>query len=371
MRFLAILLIMLLGTGILSAGTPAQAEAVRQAYESKLEAWKIRVQLAKTPAERQELADEAPDPKRAAAEMWSVIGGTLPGGEGPGGVGALDQAWAIEPMAWFLQIARQLVQVGEDGIARPVAAKEMSTVRQAVERYHLKSPKLASMCMALVACGDPESQALLRKIEKQNPNKEMRGVAALGVAMAAKGIGDDPKVMRERLTMLRKAIIGAADVEVNGTTVAELAEEELYIIMNLSKGVVAPDLEGVNSNGAPMKLSDFAGKVVVLVFWNSGGEGPNAILEMVRAMRADERFAGQAFEVVGVNSDPVSTLKKLQLDHRIDWPNFSDPENRLGKEYRVGGWPLAYVLGPDRKVHYVGNMGTFAELTAYAVLTGD
>jgi len=361
----------MLGTAVLSAGTPQQAQAVRQAYESKLEAWKLRMQLAKTQAAREELAAEAPDPKKAARDMWSVIGGSMPGEKDGGGIGALDKEWAIEPMAWFLQVARQLAQVGADGIARPLAAGEMTTVRRAVEAYHLKSAKLAPMCMALVACGDPDSQALLRKIEKTNPSKEVSGVAALGIAMTAKGIGDDAKVMRERLTMLRKAIVDAADVEINGTTVAELAEEELYIIMNLSKGVVAPDLVGVNSNGAPMKLSDFAGKVLILLFWNSGGDGPDAILEMVRAIREDERFAGKAFEVVGVNSDPPQVLKKLQTEHRIDWPNFSDPQNRLGKEYRVGGWPLAYVLGPDRQIHYVGNMGTFVELTAYAVLTGD
>lgn len=339
------------------AGTPEQAAAVRTAYESAVEAWQLKVQLAKTPAERQALVAEAPDAVGAAKRMWSVIGDEL------------DREWSLDPAAWFLRVAVTLVERGEDGLPRAMMAAEIQKVREAVERRHLRSAKLAPMCMALVACGDQPSLVLLRKIERENPDKEVSGVAALGLAMLSKNLGDDPKAMRQRLTMLRKAIIDAADVEIEGVSVAQLAQDELYIIMNLSKGMVAPDLEGVGSDGQPMHLSDYAGNVLVLLFWNSAAGGEKAVIGMVDAMRADERFKGRNFEVVGVNNDSPATLKELQETYQIGWPNFSDPENRLAKEYRVGSRPLAYVLGPDRKIHYVGNLGTFVELTAAAVLS--
>jgi hypothetical protein len=37
-------------------------------------------------------------------------------------------------------------------------------------------------------------------------------------------------------------------------------------------------------------------------------------------------------------------------------------------EYRVGSWPLAYVLDGERKIHYAGAPGSFVELTAEALL---
>ncbi|MFC7335795.1 peroxiredoxin family protein [Haloferula chungangensis] len=346
---------------VASAGTPQQAAAVRAGYERSVEAWQLKMKLAKTEQERKELAQNGPDQAVAAKRLWEEIKNDL------------DKEWVLEPAAWFLRIANPLASIGDDGIRRPMMAEEINAVRDAVSRSHIMSAKLAPMCMALVACGDNQSMNLLRRIEKENPDKTVRGVAALGIAMLDKNLGDDARVMAERLTMLRKAIIDAADVVVDGSSVAEMAEDELYIIMKLSKGRVAPDLVGVGSGGQPMSLSDYSGKVVLLVFWNSGGEGPDAVIDMLRAVRADERFSGKPFEVVGVNSDPKDVLRKLEMrgSNPVDWPNFSDPGNKLGHEFRVGSWPLAYVLDGERKIHYFGALGPFAELTAAAVLEGE
>jgi peroxiredoxin len=360
MRILLSLPILLVCLSLaVSGGTPQQAASVRSNFERSSEAWQLSMKLAKTDVERRHLMEKRPDKVAAAKEMWTVINGDL------------DKDWVVEPAAWFLRLAKPLAEIGDDGIQRPLFAEEVLEVQTAVGKYHIKSGKLAPMCMALVACGDNQSMVLLRQIEKENPDKKVRGVAALGVAMLDKNLGDDPRVMSERLSMLRKAIIDSADVVIEGSSVAEMAEDELYIIMKLSKGRVAPDLVGVDSGGRAMSLSDFSGKVVLLLFWNSGNGSPDAIIEMVRAIRADERFAGKSFEVVGVNNDSREALRDMQQQKNVDWPNFSDPENLLGKEYRVGNWPLAYVLDGERKIHYFGAMGTFAELTAAAVLEGE
>ncbi|GAA5481803.1 thiol-disulfide oxidoreductase ResA [Haloferula sargassicola] len=336
------------------AGSPQQAASVRTAYEKSMEAYGLKLKLAKTTEDRE--AIERPSPKEAAGRMWTVIRGDL------------AQEWAIEPAAWFMRLAAPLIEVDEVGVAKPLFRDEIATVEAAVAQNHVKSPNLAPMCMALVAAGDQQALNLLRRIQKENPDKKVAGTAALGVAMVAKGLGDEGHVMRERLTMLRRAIIDAADVKLDQTTVAKLADEELYIIMNLSKGTKAPDLDGVDSGGRPMKLSDFEGKVVMLVFWNTKLGGESELLKWVSALRRDARFKDQPFEVVGVNSDPRETLRQMQAEGRVDWPNFSDPNNELGKVYRVGSWPLAYVLGGERTIHYVGAVGTFAEVTADAVL---
>ena len=116
-----------------------------------------------------------------------------------------------------------------------------------------------------------------------------------------------------------------------------------------------------------MKLSNDAGKVVVLLFWNSGVAEASRILEMAAAM--SKKFAGKPFAVIGVNNDPTSTLRDMckQAD-LVTFPNFSDPQNRLAHEYRVGTWPLAYVLDGERKIHYAGPPGSFVDITVTGLL---
>lgn len=354
MRLIAALLL-ILPTAM--AGTPSQAEAVRTAFEKSAEALEIRLKLAKTDAERRKVLEQRPDALVAARRMWTVIGGSL------------DKEWAMDPAGWFLRVVGPLTEEGPQGQPVPAMRDEVAKIRDAVAKYHLSSKALPSLCMGLVACGGMDELKLLRRITERNPDKEVAGVAALGVAMLAKAAADDPRIMRERLSMLRRAIIDAADVTIDGVSVAEMAEEELYIIMNLSKGAVAPELDGVDSGGRPMKLSQYAGKVRLVIFWESYGDQANGLIEWVGALRRDERFAGKEFEVIGVHTGPNSELRKVQSSGKVEWPNFSDVDGKLAKAYRIGMRPTAYVLGPDRKIHFIGATGTFAELTAAAILS--
>ena len=172
--------------------------------------------------------------------------------------------------------------------------------------------------------------------------------------------------MRKRLTYLRKAIIQSSEVDLDGTSVAKLAEDELYIIRFLTKGRVAPDLVGVDSANRPLSLEANKGKVIYLLFWNSKVPEAKRVIDITTATA--KKFKGRPFTVIGVNSDPVETLRDLQADNTVTWTNFSDAGNQLAKEYRINTLPLVYILDTDRKIQYVGLPGSFAELTAEALL---
>jgi peroxiredoxin len=355
MRISRIILAGLLAGGLsASAGTPQQADAIRRSYEADFKAWVLKLHLAASDAERRSLAAKRPDAAAAVKRMWTVIEPNL------------AEAWTIEPAAWLLRNSAGLVDRGS-AVPKPLMAEAGVAIRAAVEKHHLAAKNLAPMCLALVSANDPGCLPLLEKIESGNPDRKVQGVAALGIAMLLKDLSDEPEVMRRRLTMLKKAIIESSEVEVNGVTVAKLAEDELYIIRFLSKGREAPDLVGTDSGGRPMRLSSFAGKTVVLLFWRSEEIGTEELCDLVKSMR--ERLAGQPFEIVGVNRDPRETLWNLQKSGLVNWPNFSDPDGKLTAEFRVGTWPLAYVLDGSRKIHYVGPMGSFVELTAAAVMS--
>ncbi|HVJ44968.1 MAG TPA: redoxin domain-containing protein, partial [Luteolibacter sp.] len=151
-----------------------------------------------------------------------------------------------------------------------------------------------------------------------------------------------------------------------GIPVSKIADDELYIIRYLTKGRVAPDLNGTDSGNRPLNLSQHQGKIIVLVFWNSGTSDAIRLVEFANSL--DEKYRERNVVVIGVNNDPTEKLRTFQADGTVKFPNFSDPENKLSAEYRVGTWPLAYVLDPERKIAFSGPPGTFTEFAVEALL---
>lgn len=351
------LLSILVATGCLTAAASATepgAALVQKEYQVSMEKWTLEVKLANSAANRQEIMNKRPDPYAYARRMWKEIAPSL------------KEEWTLEPAAWFLRLTSGLMTQNPDGGTSPTFAKETDAIHAAIDTYHIGSNKLSPICLALASRSDPKVLSILAKIESTNPDKKVQGVAALAGATVLKSLGDNPDLMKKRLNLIRKAIIQSADVEVNGTTVAKLADDELYIIKFLTKGRVAPDLQGFDSGKRPIRLSDHKGKVIVLMFWNSTLFDIDRLLEFSTSL--EEKFRGRPFVLIGVNNDPVDKLRELEANG-VHWQNLSDPDNKLAAEYRVGTWPLAYVLDGERKVQYAGQPGSFIELTAEALLS--
>ena len=80
---------------------------------------------------------------------------------------------------------------------------------------------------------------------------------------------DRAKGMAEAEALLVRTTKDYGDVKLlDGQTVAEKAEPELFGLRHLSVGSVAPDIEGQDQDGVEFKPSDYRGKVVLLDFWS-------------------------------------------------------------------------------------------------------
>lgn len=335
--------------------TSAEAQRIMLTWETTFENWSLEMRAAATPQAHAAVLAKRPDRLGQARRMWQVIGP------------ALNQEWAIEPAAWFLRITQGLMEPGPDGSSKAAFTAEIQQVIQAVETHHLMSSKLMPMCMALAASGNPRALPILEKIQTTNPNTRIQGVAAMATAVVLKSLGEDPELMRKRLKCLRKAIIDSSDVDLGGITVAKLAEDELYIIRHLTKGRVAPELDGMDSASRPIKLSGEAGRIVMLLFWSSAMNEADHVYEMTNAVR--KRFEGRPVTVLGVNLDPLAKLRSLEADQTVTWRSISDSTGKLASTYRVNAVPLVYVLDGERRIHYSGMPGSFAELTIEALLS--
>ena len=151
-------------------------------------------------------------------------------------------------------------------------------------------------------------------------------------------------------------------------SVADLAEDELYIIQHLSKGRVAPDLAGRDVAGIPMKLSDFRGQVVVLVFWSAGMRDAERSVEMLQNLRKET--AGREVEILGVTTDQPAVLRQLKANGTIPWRNFADDEGTITRQFRVRTRPLVYVLDREGVIQFIGFPGAFVDLAVEALLAG-
>ena len=354
---LALIPLLLAAVCPMLSASPAEATRIRKTWDLRQETWELELKAAATPEAKAKVLAARPDVTQSARDMWQAIGSSL------------GEEWTIEPAAWFLRATPGLLTTNPDGTTSPAFADEIDAVRKAVETKLFKSPKLGPMCMALVTNQDPRSLSILEKIIAENPDPKVQGVASLAAAMVLKSLGDDTEIMKKRLSNLRTAIIKSAEVDLGGTTVADLAKDEIYIISHLTKGRTAPDLSGVDSGGRPIRLSDFKGKVVYLLFWSSNMLEAQRVAEITG--ETARKFEGRPFVIVGVNQDNLETLRSLEADQTVTWRSFSDLSGELAKTYRVASLPLVYILDGERKIHYSGTPGTFAELTAEALLAEE
>jgi cytochrome c biogenesis protein CcmG/thiol:disulfide interchange protein DsbE len=98
--------------------------------------------------------------------------------------------------------------------------------------------------------------------------------------------------------------------------------------------------------GAPVTLSSYRGKVVVLNFWASWcppckGEAP------VLA-RWQPRLKARNGTIVGVDVlDVTSDAERFVTDHKLDFPHLRDQDGSRLKSFEVVGYPETIVL--DRK----------------------
>ena len=166
-------------------------------------------------------------------------------------------------------------------------------------RDHIESEKLGEACRRVHYNFHKEGEMFLRTVLEKSPHREVQGVACLRLAqflpnrldrldllVAQPELArryedlyskeyletlrrqDRGKVLREAESLYERAIEKYSDVKLPyDVTVGDQARTELFEIRYLAIGKEAPEIEGVDQEGQPLKLSDYRGKVVLLYFW--------------------------------------------------------------------------------------------------------
>ena len=144
-------------------------------------------------------------------------------------------------------------------------------------------------------------------------------------------------------------------------TLGMIAEGHLDEMFNITPGKPAPEIDGTDLNGKPLKLSDYRGKVVVLAFWGSWC-GP-CLAAVPHERELAERLKDRPFAVLGVDcNEPKAAALKAVQDHQIPWPNWHDgdggTDGPIVSRYHIRGYPTVFVIDAQGIIRNKGLMGS-------------
>jgi thiol-disulfide isomerase/thioredoxin len=216
---------------------------------------------------------------------------------------------------------------------------------------HLGSSNLVYLCQQLLRLRYRSSTKLLQSVLDKNPSPEVQANACFALAMLSKdqaNYGADEPAAAVAAKLFERVLRDYGQVEAGGQKLADRAESELVELRLLGVGKEAPEIQGEDLDGRQMKLSDYRGKVVALVFWGTWCGPCMAMVPDERKLV--ERMAGKPFALIGINSDKdLARARLVAAKEKITWASFRDGDmpGPIAKTWNVQSWPTVYVL--DRK----------------------
>ena len=208
----------------------------------------------------------------------------------------------------------------------------------------------------------PAAINLIQNVAEKNPDRTARGQAVIALAWQAKRKFSEAEYKKTSdVDSLAIEAEKAFDLVVKDyadcprlrntlsgqQTLGQEAEQELFELQHLRIGKMAPDLDAKDLDGASFKLSDYHGRVTVLVFWASWCGPCMAMVPDERKLV--DRMKNQSFVLIGVNGDPkLDDAKRAVAKESMVWRSFwngtNGPAGPISHAWNVRGWPTIYVL---------------------------
>ncbi len=326
-----------------------------------------KLQAAKTDAERGPLEDQFESQARLAARAV-----------------ALARAHPADPAAVeALELALHITSGGFGGALGKVRDEALELIR----KDFLRSADLSRVLYFLAYQHTDAAFDLLTRIAQTSPHRIIQGRAAYILARELAEKAEASRLLRimpevekrpelkekaDLVEVLRKADPDALDKQVQAwyalvkekyTDVAlsdhepgklgDAAERGLFALHHLGLGKTAPDIEGEDLDGKPFKLSDYHGRVVVLVFCGQWC-GPCRAMNPHK-LRLVERLAGEPFALLEVSCDEDREVaRRAMRKDKLTWRCWFDG-GRAGpitRRWNVDRWPSIYVLDAHGVIRY-------------------
>ncbi len=132
----------------------------------------------------------------------------------------------------------------------------------------------------------------------------------------------------------------------------------------LAVGTKAPDFTLNDKDGAPVSLSDFRGKKVVLYFYPKDST-PGCTRQACAFAGAYESFKAVNAVVIGISKDSAASHQKFAEKYALPFVLLSDPERTAIEAYGVWQEKKNYgkvSMGVVRSTYVIGEDGTIEKV---------
>ena len=236
----------------------ARIEALKQRFGEEQQRWYEELRAAQgDPEARAKVLERQPDGAAYAREYRAI---------------ALEAAGTPAAAKAWMEALRLALRASD---------KELpSEALTALLENHLDDPAVDGLATEVSAAawqlGAERSEELLRELRAKGARPALKAAATfhLGTTLIeSPGAGGEAerKVRAGEGRELLDEVLStyASQPHPWGGTFGEKAEAWIFQLERLQPGMVAPDIEGTDLQGQPMRLADFRGQVVLLDFWGN------------------------------------------------------------------------------------------------------
>ncbi len=131
----------------------------------------------------------------------------------------------------------------------------------------------------------------------------------------------------------------------------------------LSIGTKAPYFEGIDENEKTVKLTDFAGKKLVLYFYPKDST-PGCTAEACDLRDNYERFISLGYNVLGVSRDSAASHQRFIAKHNLPFHLIADTDRTILKAYEAWGIKKMYgkeTEGTLRTTYVIDEQGVIVD----------
>ena len=107
-------------------------------------------------------------------------------------------------------------------------------------------------------------------------------------------------------------------------------------MITLKKGDKAPAFSGMDQDGVAHKLSDYAGKKLVVFFYPKAST-PGCTAEACDLRDNFERFEANNYALLGVSADPAARQAKFKEKYNFPFPLIADEDKSVIEAFGVWG----------------------------------